>query len=458
VVSAQVRVYAHDVIWDNVQYFPPGYVGTEDQAVEFAFDDSKASIRIGASDTTSNNDQNNYWRGLPSGGTTNAWRDAVGLFSASFNRNGASYGTYSTTFGHDCVTYGVASVAGGAGSCTGDPDDPTSPASEGYCSLAVGKNVLALGAKSAALCEETESRSRASFAAGYGSVAGEYSGNGTGAVALGNVAKAYGDGAFAAGKYVQSSYNGYTLGSGINPGSALNNTRINTIAMGCNTAYAPFFINPGSGTASLNDAGYAEFSVSPIYLTHYISGGLFTCGLIRPVVSNSGGNGYGAVQLEASINGVMTSICKADSEGGTPGFMPTADNNRTLGTATLRWSTVYAGTGAINTSDVNTKEQIRDLSDAELAVARKLKSLIKAYKFRDAVEQKGDAARIHVGIIAQDVKAAFEAEGLTAENYGILCFDEWGDVYDNEGQLSRSAGSGYGVRYDELLAFIIAAI
>lgn len=458
-VSSQTRVYPNDVVWDNIQRFPPGYVGTEDQSVEFSFDQDSASIRIGASDTTSNNDENNYWRGLSGGSNANAWRDAIGLFSASFNRNGASYGTYSSTFGHDCVAYGVASIAAGAGSCAGDPDAPTSPAFEGYCALAVGKNVLASGSKSAALCEETQALSRASFAAGYGAKAGEYSGNGTGAIALGNNSRAYGEGAFAAGNNLQSSYGGFTIGSGINPGSALNNTRANAIALGTNTVYAPFFINPGSGTASLNDAGYAEFSVSPVYFTDYLGGvTLFTCGVVRPIITNSGGSGYGGVQLEASINGVMTSVCRADSEGGNPSLLPTDDNNRRLGSATLRWEVVYAGTGAINTSDINEKEQIRELCEQEMAVAKRLKRLVRAYKFKDAVAEKGAKARTHVGVIAQDVKAAFESEGLVAEDYGIICYDSWGDVYDKDGGHARKAGSRYGVRYDELLAFIIAAI
>jgi len=42
-------------------------------------------------------------------------------------------------------------------------------------------------------------------------------------------------------------------------------------------------------------------------------------------------------------------------------FAPAADNNKTLGTAASRWSTVYAVTGTINTSDANTKQDIADL-------------------------------------------------------------------------------------------------
>lgn len=157
-----------------------------------------------------------------------------------------------------------------------------------------------------------------------------------------------------------------------------------------------------------------------------------------------------------------------------------SDNVMALGSAGNRWSQVYAGTGTINTSDEREKQQIRDLSEAEKRVAIKLKSQIKAFKFNDAVAEKGDKARIHFGVIAQEVKAAFESEGLVAEDYAVLCYDEWDAEYreiteeitvtndageevaemieTGERELIREAGNRYGVRYEELLAFIISTL
>jgi Pectate lyase superfamily protein/Chaperone of endosialidase len=149
---------------------------------------------------------------------------------------------------------------------------------------------------------------------------------------------------------------------------------------------------------------------------------------------------------------------------GNKSFGPTPDNSISLGLGSFRWSTVYAATGTINTSDLREKQQIRSLSDAEKAVAISLKGLIKAFKFNDAVEKKGDRARIHFGVIAQEVKSAFEAEGLVAEKYAVFCYDEWDaqeEVKDNKGnviQPAREAGNRYGVRYDELFAFIISQL
>lgn len=145
-------------------------------------------------------------------------------------------------------------------------------------------------------------------------------------------------------------------------------------------------------------------------------------------------------------------------------FGPTTDNANTNGLASLRWSTVYAGTGAINTSDAREKQQVREISEKERAAAVRCKGLLRAFKFNDAVEKKGNGARIHFGVIAQDVAAAFESEGLNANDYAMFCYDEWAEqpeVTDEHGnvlQEYRPAGSLYGIRYEELLAFIIAAI
>jgi hypothetical protein len=127
-------------------------------------------------------------------------------------------------------------------------------------------------------------------------------------------------------------------------------------------------------------------------------------------------------------------------------FAPSADNAMTCGSSGFRWTTVYATTGTINTSDANQKTEIADLTEAEMAVARRIKGLFKTFKFKDAVAAKGIAARKHVGVLAQDVQAAFAAEGLDAKGYGIFCSDEVDGV------------TVLGVRYEELLAFVIAAL
>ena len=137
---------------------------------------------------------------------------------------------------------------------------------------------------------------------------------------------------------------------------------------------------------------------------------------------------------------------------------PRTDNAYSSGLAVNRWSVIYAATGTINTSDAREKQQVRELSDAERAVAIRLKSLIRTFKFSEAIDRKGDDARIHVGVIAQDVKSAFEAEGLVAEDYAILCYDKWDAELDEDGNIITPAGERYGIRYEELLAFVLGAL
>jgi hypothetical protein len=143
---------------------------------------------------------------------------------------------------------------------------------------------------------------------------------------------------------------------------------------------------------------------------------------------------------------------------GNGAFIPTTDNTKFLGLPAARWSTVFAGTGTINTSDEREKQDIETLDEAEKRVAIALKSLVKKFRFKDAVQAKGDGARIHVGVIAQEVVAAFQAEGLDPVRYAMVCYDEWDAELDEDGNEVRPAGNCYGIRYDELLAFIIAAL
>ena len=175
-----------------------------------------------------------------------------------------------------------------------------------------------------------------------------------------------------------------------------------------------------------------------------------------------------------------TSFTAAVTMSGAGNWNPGSDNTKQLGTSALRWSTVYAASGTINTSDERSKQDIANLDEAEKRVALALKGLIKKYRFKDAVEEKGDDARIHCGVIAQEVVEAFADEGLDATRYGLLCYDEWEAEYKDvmeavvtvnedgqeqtemvptgERKLVQEAGNRYGIRYEELLAFVLAAL
>ena len=147
-------------------------------------------------------------------------------------------------------------------------------------------------------------------------------------------------------------------------------------------------------------------------------------------------------------------------------LLPGQDNVTSLGNSGARWSEVYAATGTINTSDRNEKQDIEEISDAERRAATRVKNLIRKFKFKDAVAKKGDSARIHFGVIAQDVQEAFLAEGLDASKYGLFCSDTFKTLNGKTVLKDEETGkypegsvetTRLGVRYEELLCFVIAS-
>lgn len=113
----------------------------------------------------------------------------------------------------------------------------------------------------------------------------------------------------------------------------------------------------------------------------------------------------------------------AGSFGGT--WQPSVDNSYTLGAASFRWSTVYAGTGTINTSDAREKSPVRPFAAAEIAAARDLLAEIGIFQWLASIEEKGeDEARLHVGMTVQRAIEIMEGHGLDPWRYGFLCRDE----------------------------------
>jgi len=135
---------------------------------------------------------------------------------------------------------------------------------------------------------------------------------------------------------------------------------------------------------------------------------------------------------------------------------PITNNTASLGVSGVRWTEVFAVNGTINTSDANYKQQIQEIPESALRAFGKIK--FKQYKFNHAVDSKKEKARWHYGVIAQEVKEAFESEGLDAFEYGLLCYDKWEDEFDDEGNLQNPAGEMYSVRYEELLSLNAAYV
>ena len=176
------------------------------------------------------------------------------------------------------------------------------------------------------------------------------------------------------------------------------------------------------------------------------------CGGVRTTVSG------GIPDITLGNNVVGLRFVRA-SGGASANISPTSVANNSaqddlidLGRSAARFDDIYATNGTINTSDANDKQSIEELTEAEIRVAQTCKGLVRKFKWNSAVERKGsEGARYHFGVIAQDVQAAFASEGLSAEDYGVFVSETW----TNEAGVEQTR---LGVRYTELLAFIIGGL
>ena len=168
---------------------------------------------------------------------------------------------------------------------------------------------------------------------------------------------------------------------------------------------------------------------------------------------NTSGHGLGFYQFSTSFQINPVNI---DGTG--------KDNAVDIGNSYTRFDDVYATNGTIQTSDRNEKQDIQELTDAETRAAVTCKGLMRRFRWIDSVTEKGDDARYHFGAIAQDVEAAFTAEGLDASDYGLFIRTTW---WEHEGHSYPSADvapegavekTRLGIRYNQLFAFIIGAL
>ena len=216
----------------------------------------------------------------------------------------------------------------------------------------------------------------------------------------------------------------------------------------------------GKSSTSISDAGHTIFASgevfhtvagTPLYVNRtgsdgpiqnfYRDGSIFGSIHVQQSSLSIGGSSTGAIYFNAG-----TDVRPWNKTANT-----NADNTLNLGSVNSRWEEFFCANATINTSDRNEKQDIEELSDAEKRVAVAAKGLLRKYRWKDAVAEKGDDARIHFGIIAQDLQDAFTAEGLDAARYAMFCSDTW--TNDDGSEQTR-----LGVRYSELLAFIISAI
>lgn len=129
------------------------------------------------------------------------------------------------------------------------------------------------------------------------------------------------------------------------------------------------------------------------------------------------------ISLQYYDGATSTFIDGWEVRGDLSDLVPGTDNLVDLGDASKRFKEIFAGNATINTSDEREKEQIGEIPDEWLDAWGDVQW--SRFKWKDAVAEKGDEARWHVGVIAQQVRDAFAARGLDAAEIGVLCYDEW---------------------------------
>ena len=223
-------------------------------------------------------------------------------------------------------------------------------------------------------------------------------------------------------------------------------------------------------------SGLEFFGVSNYKCKAVFNGQTYPTGIIFAYNNTLGNNLQFGGGAEASPQAFQFTISTANAGEDSSGsyrsliflgssFRPNANNMIDLGIGDYRWRNLYLNASAVVTSDERLKTEVSDIDERVFKAWGKVR--YKFFKYIDSVKEKGsDKARVHSGVIAQDVKEAFDSEGVDANKYGFFCYDEWDDRYEErpkigsedefgnvkmERVLERKAGNMYSIRYEEAL-------
>lgn len=128
-------------------------------------------------------------------------------------------------------------------------------------------------------------------------------------------------------------------------------------------------------------------------------------------------------------------------------IQPGGDGAYSCGTASSRWSQLYATTPSISTSDRREKTDINYDVSAYDAIFDALKPA--SFKYKD-----GTSGRTHTGFISQDIEESLGSCGLTSTDFATFIKSP---LEDKQGHIIEGEYR-YGVRYEELIALCIAQI
>ena len=155
---------------------------------------------------------------------------------------------------------------------------------------------------------------------------------------------------------------------------------------------------------------------------------------------NIGGSAIRTGSVEYIVDGTSELFVSHD-------FSPLTSNN--LGSSTYRWNTVYATNGVINTSDMNLKTNVKQLSYG-LNEILKLQTI--TYNWKDN--------KIGKTIIPSDLqerKIGFSAQQLKSVLPEVVQTHSW-VAADEEGNYKRVENKNLGVYYSDIIPVTVKAI
>ena len=108
-------------------------------------------------------------------------------------------------------------------------------------------------------------------------------------------------------------------------------------------------------------------------------------------------------------------------------------------------------------SDQRYKQQINAIDDKLLDAWESVE--LCQFKYNDAVNEKGDNARLHTGYVVQQIDNACKSHGVDISEYGLYCHEEYPqetEEVEHEGgtktiEVVRPANEHYSLRYTEAL-------
>ena len=164
-----------------------------------------------------------------------------------------------------------------------------------------------------------------------------------------------------------------------------------------------------------------------------------------------------------NFDGAWISVCGSTHID--PGLVFLAPNDGNINqlmclypSGTWTWS----GTAVQLVSDQRYKQQITEIDD-KLLDAWEDVTLVQ-FKYNDAVDEKGDKARLHTGYVVQQIDNACKEHGVDVSQYGLYCHEEYPEETEEvevenedgtktkERKVIREASEHYSLRYTEVYA------